>query len=75
MQCMYTHRLVLDSALLIQMKAIPQMRIKLQITYMSMYCDVKLLQFDVMFMLRCLQQFFLVFSDYQKNDFYVTGEV
>ena len=42
---------------------------------MSMYCNVKLLQFDVMFMLRCLQQFFLVFSDYQNNDFYVTGEV
>ena len=75
MQCMYTHRLVLDSALLIQTKATPQMRIKSQITYMSMYCDDKLLQFDVMFMLRCLQQFFLVFSDYQNNDFYVTGEV
>ena len=72
---MHTHRLVLDSALLIQMKATPQMRIKSQITYMSMYCYVKLLQFDVMFMLRCLQQFFLVFSDYQKNDFYITGEV
>ena len=25
--------------------------------------------------LRCLQQFFLVFDDYQTNDFYITGEV
>ena len=24
---------------------------------------------------RCLQQFFLVFDDYQKNEFYITGEV
>ena len=23
----------------------------------------------------CLTQFFTVFSDYQKNDFYLTGEV
>ena len=30
------HRLVLDSALLIQKKATPQARIKLQTTYMSM---------------------------------------
>ena len=34
--CVYSHRLVLDLVLLTQIKVTPQMKIKLQITYMSM---------------------------------------
>jgi len=37
--------------------------------------SIKLSHMVLLCCCRCLQQFFLVFDDYQKNDFYITGEV